>query len=224
MRIGRLAGLMSAVIATMGLGAASTAWAGENPLFRPAEKQGVSGEGGGSVLFGGGRLIVCAKNRFSGTVSNTLLIGNITFHYLNCVSLASPTADEHCTVNSIGATGGLILTRTLHAVLGLILPSRRTGLLFLPVAGATVASIEANNCTVASLVTGNVVAEVEPVGAAVLRGGKLFFTLNAGVASVKDFDLTHGLGLVEPELEAFGEPAALSQAEEFEYTVATEIT
>jgi hypothetical protein len=145
-------------------------------------------------------------------------------HYLGCESLSTPTSTVKCQVNSKGSTGGLILTNTLHAILGLILPSKRTGALFLPQSGATLVELEQSlPCTVATKITGNVVGELAPIGVDQVTG-KTSFTLTAGVASVKDFDLTHGLGLVKPELNAFGEPAALSQTVETETSVATEIT
>lgn len=132
----------------------------------------------------------------------------------------------HCPVDSPGAAAGLIVAATLHGILGLILPSKRTGLLFLPAGGKVFTELAANECTPETRVTGNVVGEVSPVGGSSTTG-KTIFTLTPGAgdpASVKDFDLTHGLGLVKPELIAFTEDTGISQTEEGESSVATEIT
>ncbi len=116
-----------------------------------------------------------------------------------------------------------MLTNTLHGILGLILPNKATGILFLPVASKVFVELEENECTPPTKVTGNVAGEITPVGVHTTTG-KTIFTLVAGVQGIKDIDLTHGLGLVKPELVAFGEPSALSQTEEVESTVAVEVT
>jgi hypothetical protein len=228
MKIARLVGLALIVVAAMSLGAVATASAaGENPLFAgPAVGGAIVGTSGTSLLYGGGHLIVCGTDVFTGTVTSALLIGNAKVHYLSCVSLATPTSTLKCTANSAGATGGLILTETLHGILGLILPSKKTGILFLPQTGSTFVSLAKNECTPETKVTGNVAGEITPVGSSQTTG-KTTFTLTPGAAnpaSVKDFDLTHGLGLVKPELVAFSEPSGLSQSEATETATALEVT
>jgi hypothetical protein len=223
----RLATGVLIAMAAICLGAASTAAAtGENPLFLPASGQSIAGTSSTSILYAGGHLIVCGKDVYTGAVSTALLVGNAKIHYLGCVSLATPTSATHCAVNSSGATGGLILWSTLHGVLGLILPSKRTGILLLPQTGATFTTVAKNECTPETKVTGNVAGEYSPVGLCQTTA-KIAFALTAGAAnpaSVKDFDLTHSLGLVKPELVGFSEAGGVSQTEEIEYSVATEVT
>jgi hypothetical protein len=226
MKIARLAGLILVAVAALCLGVASTASASaENPLFNFLPGTDIVGTSGTSILYGGGRLVLCLKDVFSGEVSNSLLIGDADVHYLECVSLATPQSATHCAVNSPGASSGLILTHTLHGILGLILPSKRTGILFLPLGNSIFVELEKNACTELTKVTGNVAGELEPIGS-LQKTGKTFFTLTpaTGFASIKDIDLTHGLGLVKPEIVAFGEPGGLSQTETTESEMAFEIT
>ncbi len=220
----RLAGLMLVAIVAMGLSATTSASAsGENPLFIPATGQAIVATSGTSIFFGDGHLVVCPKGVATGVVSNALLIGGAVSHLLECVSLSIPTSTLHCVVNSVGAAPGLILSNTLHGILGLILPSKRTGILFLPVASRVFVELEETACSPETRVAGNVAGEVGSVGSS-SKTGKLVFSLIAGFGSVKDFDLTHGLGLVKPEITAFAEPAAISQTEESETEARLEVT
>ncbi len=222
MKLARLFGLTLVAIAAMSLGVVATASASP-PLFSPASGQAINGTSGTSILFAGGHLIVCGKDVFSGAISSSSLLGNAHVHYLSCVSLATPTSAEHCTANSSGASGGLILTQTLHGRLGIILPSGATGILFLPQSGKVFVELAENACTPETKVTGNVAGAITPTGKPQTTGTTTF-SLSAGVAAVKDFDLTNGGGLVKPELVAFSEAGALSQTEETETAANLEVT
>jgi hypothetical protein len=211
-------------VAAVGLGTASTAVAaGENPLFTPVTGQSIAGTSGTSILYAGGHLVVCGKGVYTGAISTALLLGNAKAHYLSCVTLETPTSSERCEVNSVGASAGLILSKTLHGILGLILPSKRTGILFLPQSGKVFTELAANAATPETKVTGDIAGEYTPVGKS-QKTATIVFVLSAGAASVKDFDLTHGLGLVKPEVVAFAEPAGLSQTEELATEANLEVT
>jgi hypothetical protein len=224
----RLATATIITITAICLTVAATAAAagGENPLFTPATGQAIVGTSGTSILYFAGRLVVCGKDTYTGTVSSTLLLGNAKLHYLECVSLATPTSATHCPINSSGASAGLILWNTLHGVLGLILPNKHTGILFLPQDGATFTKLEKNECTFETSMTGNIVGEYTPIGVS-QKTSKITFTLTPGAAnpaSVKDFDLAHGRGLVKPELDLFSEAAGLSQTQELQTEANLEVT
>jgi hypothetical protein len=228
MRITRLAGLALVAMLAMGLVVASGATAASsNPLFLPIG-QAVNGTSGVSTLTAFGTIIECKKNVLTGgaTVSSSLLIANIVVHYLECQS-GPEGSSLRCTSikNLSGGTPGLLVTNTLHGILGLILPRKEIGLLVLPVASkiwfelAETKNAAGELCSKETKVAGNIVGLIEPVGRHQTTG-KLIFT----PPNPTDFDLTHGLGLVEPGLTLFSASANLSQTEEVTFGESTEVT
>jgi hypothetical protein len=221
MKIARLACLMSAAIMAMSLLAASAASATE-PLFKPASGQSFTGVSGTAIMSVSGNVFKCEKSSSTGAVTSSLLVGNIVVHFLGCVSSGNTKAN--CTVKSTNTTvEGLILTTTLHGILGLILPSGETGLLLLPISGKRFLTLAENACTVESALTGSIAGLVEPVGKSQTTG-TLKFALNASGKNIEKIDLTHGLGLRQPELNFFSGAATLVLTVANTYGVATEIT
>ncbi|HTD09160.1 MAG TPA: hypothetical protein VK680_09745 [Solirubrobacteraceae bacterium] len=129
-------------------------------------------------------------------------------------------------MKSVGApTEGLILTRTLHGILGLLLPSNKTGMLFLPVVGKEFATFaksekEGKICTLETAVEGSVAILVSPVGGPAQLTGKAT-TLAVAKPAIA---LTHGLGTVTAKLIAFGETGTLAQTSDVTFGEATEVT
>ncbi len=236
MKMLRLAGLLFGAVIAMGVVGVSSASAElGNPLF--TSKTGSFGQkleatGGESVLVANGSEATCEKNVAAGEVSNALLIGNIRIHYLGCRWRKGEGGNNGCLANSTGQSGGLILTNTLHAILGLILPSRQTGLLFLPQTGSkfvtfaeSVSPTEGTGtvCTEETVVSGTVAGAIEPA-LSFQTTFKILIGLSGGLPTSKDFDLTHGLGLVVPKLVAFGATGGLQQTDSGELSAAIEIT
>jgi hypothetical protein len=234
MKIVRLAGLVLVAVVAMSFAAVSSASAAE-PLFVTSSKAfpvGVTGASGLSILFAnnGVDIIDCQKDVFTGSVTNSLLIGKATVHYLECVSSANG-GSSYCPVNSPGAPAGLILTNNLHGILGLILPSRETGILFLPTSGKTFVTLaEAESatakCTPETSVSGTVAGLVTPTGK-LQTTGEVIFAKEAGAGfteAILDIDLTHGLGLVKPQLTAFSTNSTLTQTEAVTFAEAVEVS
>jgi hypothetical protein len=228
MRTIRLAGLALVAVVAMSFAAVSPAAAfSSNPLFSPASGQSVRSVGLGNAVFTeAGNTITCtAHQAISGTVSNALLIGNLVVHYLGCTATQTTTGTTGCEVHSIGAPGnGLILTKTLHGILGLLLPSNETGILFLPVAGKEFLTLERSEkegkeCTQESTVEGSVAALISPVGVSQTTG-----QLTTLAVAKPAIDLTHGLGRVTAKLIFFGETGTLAQTGDVTFGVATEVT
>ncbi|MGD1056261.1 MAG: hypothetical protein ABR992_02495 [Solirubrobacteraceae bacterium] len=210
-----------------------------NPLFRSTGSFPylVIGTSGPSVLRSdnGLGLTWCEKDLFHGFVLSSLLIGNAFFHYLNCIWLLGPQGEgtakaaNGCAANSAGTTGGLILTNTLHGILGLILPSEKIGILFLPASGKTFVTFARSTntakeqCSEESAVTGSIAALVTPTGS-LQTTGKAIAGLTNGFQNILDIDLTHGLGLVKPALNVFSTAAGLEQEDNVTYTNETEVT
>jgi hypothetical protein len=181
-----------------------------------------------SLLISAGWIIACKKDAFTGAkVTSSLLVANIVVHFLECESGPTLASTLKCTsIKTVGgATPGLILTTTLHGILGLILPSEEIGLLVLPVTGkiwfelAKTENAAGELCSKESKMTGNIVGLIKPVGTHQTTGKLIFTSPNP-----EDFDLTHGLGLVEPELDAFSVGVSESTTEEITFTEPTEVS
>jgi len=206
MKIARLAGLMLVAVLAMSLVAVSAASAA-GPLFLTSGKPTLTSSSGVSTLEtpGASIVITCQSDSSGGEITSTTLAGNIHVHFLECQgSVAKGTP---CSVMSPGAPlENLILTKTLHGVLGLVLPKPATGsdvgLLVLPSTGTEFVTL-LGKCLPegGTTVEGNVAGLVEPVGGLVLAGTIKFQTTNKKQV-IKDIDLTNG-PLVEPELVAF---------------------
>jgi hypothetical protein len=227
MKIARLASLMLVAILAIGLMAASAASA--EPEFNPVGAT-LTGTSGTAILTAGANTVTCAKDTSTSGASKTTatLIGGITVHFLECTGKNS-TSGESCPAKSEGAPlTNLILTKTLHGVLGLILPKPETGsgvaLLLLPVAGVSFVNIQAACLSPAeTTVEGKVAGAVDPVGTKTLKGKLLFFA-PSGVQAIKEVDLSTG-GLVKVSLKAFGVATATEETtEETTFSEATEVT
>jgi len=231
MRLVRLAGLLLVAVLAVGLVAVASASAVEssNPLFLPVNGQSVTGVSGPSTLHSvTGQTITCQKDNALGFVTSSLLIGKLFVHYLECTVVENEEPGKtRCTIKSVGAEGeGLILTKELHGILGLILNPKPldTGILFLPVNGKVfVEFAEATNgtvkCAPEAKVTGTIAALITPIGVDTLKGLLVF-----PKESIKSIDLTHGLGYVEPALSFFGSLASLLQHDVITFGEATGIT
>jgi hypothetical protein len=227
MRIMRLSGLVSLAVLAVGLVVVSVASA--EPKFSPvgATLTGTSGTG---VFTAGANTVTCAKDTLTSGASKTTatLIGGITVHFLECTGKNS-TSGESCPAKSEGAPlSNLILTKTLHGVLGLILPKPDTGsgvaLVLLPVSGASFLTLEVECVSPKiSTVEGKLAGAVDPVGTKTLKG-KLLFAVSSGVQAIKEVDLSTG-GLVKPSLKWFGVATATEETtEELTFSEATEVT
>jgi hypothetical protein len=220
MKRARLTGLALTVVAAMSLAAASAVSAA-GPLWRPANGQAVTGRSGLSIVWFPPFLFHCLKDNYVGVVTSSLLIGNATVHFLECILVKGT---ESCEVKSVGAPeNGLILWRTLHGILGLILPSRAIGILWLPVSGKVIAEIESNACAPATKITGTVASLVEPTGK-LQTTSKFVFALTGGKQNITLIHLTHSLGFVEPELVGYSVTGAIESTEEITFGEATEVT
>jgi hypothetical protein len=217
--------LLVAVVA-MGCVVVSSASAfSSNPLFVPANNQTVRGEGGTSVLKspGAGIEISCTENHVvSGNVSNGLLIGGVVLHYLGC-TVTKGEEISGCPANSVEAPEGLILTKTLHGILGLELPANATVVVFLPVTGTEFVKFaetkkEGKKCNPPTAVTGQVAALVSPIGVPTVKGSVVTDPKPTAV------HLTHNLGLITAKLVAFTVTSELEQSDSVTFGEPTEVT
>jgi hypothetical protein len=180
---------------------------------------------GTDALDGGGETVACEKDVASGVISSTTLIEGIVVHFLGCS--AKTAASESCTVKSTNqSTSGLILTNTLHGVLGLILPKPSSGsdvaLVLLPISGKVFTTlVGSGKCVETTKVSGDVAGLFEPVGV-VTTTGKLIFSETGGKQNITDVDLSTG-GLVAPELTAFSATATEETTESLTFNPEIEV-
>lgn len=147
---------------------------------------------------------------------------NLTLHDTGCESISPAGPRNGCEVNSTGASSGLILTTTLHGILGLILPSKLPGLLLLPSSGKTFVTLEKNGCLPEASITGNIVALITPVATKTTKGILNFAVSVSGKDEITDIDTL--AGLITPELTELGAEVALNQKDEVTFEKEVEVT
>jgi hypothetical protein len=223
MKIARLASMMLAAILAVGLVVVSVASA--EPEFKPTGSTVTGVNESPAVLTGNGEEVVCAKNvQSGGVVTSATLVGGIIVHFLECT--AKTVAGESCPAMSPGAPlENLILTNTLHGVLGLILPKPESGsnvaLILLPASGSTFVKI-LGKCIIETAVSGQVAGVASPIGTLTTKG-LLTLAAPGGVQAIKEVDLSTG-GLVKPKLTAFSATGSEAVIEGLTFGTATEIT
>jgi len=209
MKIARLSGLLLGLVFAMSLMAASAASAAP-PSFTSGSIGATNKANILAVTLKAGTgatalVLFCAKGSSQGEIASVHLVGPFVIHFLECKSSINAGGEYCAPVNSTGKPGeGLILTKTLHALLGLALPSQLPALLFLPTSGITFVELEANACTPTTKITGSIAGLVSNA-----RGVASLTTLLT--LGPKDPDLIHTLlGLTEPELILMSKTATIA--------------
>jgi hypothetical protein len=203
-KLARLAGLLSLAIFAVGLIASSSASA-TGYLLLPVG-QLILGLSLPGTLKGGSNTITCEHDEFTAQITSVHLIGPFQVHFLGCKATGS--TDSGCPASSLGAASGLILTNTLHALIGLGLPGGLPALLVLPAVGKEFVKLEKSTnkegtCTIATAVEGNVLGLLlQTVGKPTEKA-----LLDFVPGDPRTIDLPLG-GTVIPEIEAFGVEAA----------------
>jgi hypothetical protein len=218
MRIIRLTGLALVAILAVSLAAVSVAAA--TPSFNPANGQSLTVSGGTSTLTSGTEVVTCTSDAISAKIASAMLAGPFVIDFSGCKSAGATKSG--CTVSSTNTSNsGLILTTTLHAVLGLALPSNVAGLLILPTSGKRFVTLAGNECTEETRVNGSVAGLITPIGSEQTTG-KIVFTAPSGKQEIKDIDTLSGL--IKPELEAFAQTATEVNEQSVTFGEATEVT
>jgi hypothetical protein len=222
MKIARLVGLIALTVAAMSLAAVSVASAAL-PSFNPSTKQKFTGTSGTGLLVAGGSDINCTSDTSQGEITEAMLVGNIIVHFLGCTSTGA--GGSGCSVKSVGApAGNLIITKTLHGVLGLVLPSGLVGLILLPASGHTFFFLEASTCIKETSVTGSIAGLLSPVGSKTLTSTLTFKAEHpgSGKEEIKQLDTLSGIS--EPELSLFTTVASEETTENITWEKDVEVT
>jgi hypothetical protein len=219
MRVIRLAGLAIIAVLAVSLAVASTGSAASY-LFRASNVGNTfTGLSLAGTLKAADNTIACTDDVNTGTIANVHLLGPFNIKFVGCQS--SGSGGSGCSVKSVGASAeNEILTRTVHALLGTVLPIvglGEGGLLVLPVSGKVFVQLQSNNCTPETLVTGTVAGllEASQLGKLVLEALVLFTN------SIKEIDTL--AGLTEPKLSAFSEEGTLVTVEHLTFNKDTEV-
>jgi len=220
MKVARLAGLMFIAVLAVSLAAASTASAKSYLFTSGSVGATFKGTSLAGVLAEGANKIRCASDTNSGTIANVHLLGPFDITFTGCES-TSDGGTEFCSIHSENvSTAGVILTFTVHALLGVVLPSELPGLLVLPTSGKKFVTLSTNKCTTAlTTVSGSV--------AGLLFESQIGHGITESLVNFIPNDITKIdtlNGLVEPELEAFGLPATLETLEHIEWFREIEVT
>jgi hypothetical protein len=216
----RLAGCMLLAISAASLTMSATATAGPY-LFRVSNVRNIfSSLTLALEIRAAGDSIACKDGVSAGAIANVHLLGPFDIKFTSCVS--SGSGGSGCAFNTPGAAEGEVLTHTLHALLGLVLPAVGLGLgglLVLPASGKQFFTAVGNNCTPETAFIGSFAGLLEPtqVGKLVLESLILFIP-----GAIKQIDTLNGL--VEPELVAFlGESLAMEAVQHLTWNKDTEI-
>jgi hypothetical protein len=220
MKIARLVGVMLVAVLAMSLVAASASSAA--PTFKPASGS-LTAKGGTSVLKGGSDTVTCAKNEAAGAISSASLVGPFTIHFLECTSSTTGSTAKCSIKNLNGPAEGLIITSTVHGVLGTVLPSGEAGLLILPTSGKVFVTLEKNACTPETKVSGSVAGAVSPTGKSQTTG-KLVLKTVGGTGKEEIAKIDTATGLAEPELVAFTETATETTEDSITFSAPVEVT
>jgi hypothetical protein len=196
----------------MNLAAASVASATE-PLFNPTTGT-LTVLTGTATLANAGTTVTCSKSNSPGTITKRDLIV-IVLHFLECQG--AETGRAECPVHSEGAPAeNLILTKTLHGILGLVLP-HVPAILLLPTGSKELVTLEGGTLE-ATAVTGNVTGELSPIGKLQLTA-KLVLGKEVGTHFISSLG---GLTLAKLTVGSLAGTATFSAA--IDYGQLTEVT
>jgi hypothetical protein len=221
--LARLAGLLSLAIFAVGLMAASSASAiGYLLLPVGATIEGTSLPG---RLEAGNNTVSCQKDNFTATIASVHLVGPFVVHFLEC---KASNGVKTCPVSSPGAAEGLVLTNTLHALIGLAVPSNSPALFILPTSGKQFVTINESTlkteagttekCTPKTTVNGTVAGLLlQGIGVLTVRA---LLDFVPGDPSKIELPLK---GNTTIEIEAFGAAAEFETQVHLSYSAAAEL-
>jgi len=215
----RLAGPLALTIFAIGLMASSSASA-TGYLLLPVGAL-ILGLSLPVTLIAGVNTITCEHDRFTAEIASVHLIGPLRAHLIGCTARGS--TNSGCPVSSVGAASGLILTTTLHSLIGLGLPGGLPALLILPASGKELVKLEKSTdkegtCTQAAAADGSVAGLLlQTVGT---RTTKALFDLVPG--DPRQIDLPLG-GTVAPEIETFAEEGTVEAQAQLLYDTPVEL-
>jgi hypothetical protein len=165
--------------------------------------------------------ITCESGSDGGEITSMDSIGKIVISLSGCK--AHNEKSETCTIKSLGAGAGEIVTKTLRGLLGTAKASETVSLvaaLIEPEVTKVIAGLAETPCSVESSLEGSVAAEINPVKALVLDT-EFAFELLTGKQAIKQVSVLTGTRT--PKLVAYGESATEQAIDEIEFEGEVEI-
>jgi hypothetical protein len=186
MRIARLAGMVAISLVVIGIATTSTALA--LPEYSTTKVKLTATTGiVKTVLNNGTETFECAKSVFEGgEIVTKFLVGPLRLHFLECKS--SGAGGSGCTLKSVGASEGLILTNSLHSFL--VLQQLSTGAhvtwwLLLPVTGNLFTTLAS---TKGMTVIGQLGGAITPLKSKQTTGKVVFTAAGQNLALGEEFE------------------------------------
>lgn len=175
---------------------------GKTPNFAtlPSVKT-FKGMGAPSILKAGNTATSCEEVVDAGEVTGMSTIGELVITFTGCQVTAE---SKTCTIKSVGAKEGEIVTHTLKGELGTTKSTEaetEVGLLLEPETTKTWATLESTKCSPEARVAGSLAGEVVPISEKT-HYAALWFGVESGKQLIKKILVSSGAK--EPALEAFG--------------------
>jgi hypothetical protein len=162
----------------------------------------------------------CEEAVDAGEVTGMTTIGKLVIIFTGCQVTAE---SKTCTIKSVGAKEGEIVTHTLKGELGTTKSAEaasEVALLLLPESTKIWETLESTKCSPESKVTGSLAAEMLPISEKTAFGG-LYFGVSSGKQAIQL--VTVPSGVKEPELVAFTVTATEELEDGIEFTGEVEI-
>jgi hypothetical protein len=207
----RLAKFLFVAILAMGLTAAPIASAGSYLFATASIGTSFLGVGLVSLLRFGKNELTCTDDHSEGRIDSVHLLGPFDITFLGC-KVSTNEGREFCTIKSVGAAEGVILTHTLHALLGLVLPSGLGGLLLLPTSSDKWFTAASTKCSVEAVGEGVLAGLLEASQSGHLVLESLVNFIPGAITLIDTLN-----GRVEPELELFSLPGTYEAVEHLEW-------
>jgi len=180
-----------------------------------AAKLGIKGKSAAATLKAGTNVVNCTSSSTIGKLEGTTKVTAVVVTFTGCTS--SKGACSKKAIHSVGAAAGTIVTKSLKGELGEGVTQAsingKVVLLLEPPENAETlkefVTLEANECTIKTQVTGTIAGVVEKTGAKIKVGAtrNLVFAEEGGKQQVTALERSVGDALVKTGLKAFGEVA-----------------
>jgi hypothetical protein len=144
---------------------ASAATAATTPEFKPVPtNKKFTGSSGTVTWVWGGLELTCEHSSLTGEITSARKVGSAKDVFTGCKALASGGSSD-CAIRSVGAKEGEIATVSLDGELGTTSESSSGVVILLqPESGSSWSTLERNNCTGETKVTGKLAVEVKDLG------------------------------------------------------------
>jgi hypothetical protein len=201
MKLARLVGLPFIAVLAVSAMVASPALAVKSEFKVLPSSTSFSGASGSGTLTAGTNVVTCSKDSNNGTITSMDTVGKVTVTFTGCS--AAGKGGSGCTIKSIGAGAGEIVTNALKGELGTSKEAKsEVGLILEPETTKKFVTLVSTKCTeVETTVSGSVAGEVETTSK-LQTTGKVNFSTSSGKQVIKAITVLSGSK--KPELEAFG--------------------